>query len=179
MHEETFALCRCCEFFCNVVLAYGCCRTRHWEGEQWSTPESPTRTSTPRLNKRYPSGWVGCSTTCACWLSMHPPTSALQTNQTERWPPQPIVNQPMPSHKTSHPQNRLDRCHRVHPWKPRDNSCPTQPCNSHLTRLWSQMYYFTIALWFSIYVGETNMSYMCGQWMFTKAVVVDKVRHHI
>ena len=40
------------------------------------------------------------------------------------------------------------------------------------------MFYFTIALWFSIYVGKTNMSYMCGQWMFIKAVVVDKVRHH-
>ena len=77
------------------------------------------------------------------------------------------------------PQNRLDRCHRVCPRKPLDNSCPTQPCNFHLTRWWSQMYYFTIALWFSIYVGETNMSYMCGQWMFTKAVVVDMMRHHV
>ena len=42
----------------------------------------------------------------------------------------------------------------------------------HLTRFWSQMY-FTIALWFLIYVGETNMSYMCGQWMFIQAVVID------
>ena len=25
------------------------------------------------------------------------------------------------------------------------------------------MQYFTIALWFSIYVGETSVSYMCGQ----------------
>ena len=25
------------------------------------------------------------------------------------------------------------------------------------------MQYFTIALWFSIHVGETNVSYMCGQ----------------
>ena len=41
------------------------------------------------------------------------------------------------------------------------------------------MYYFTIALWFSIYVGETNMSYMCGQWMFIKAAVVDMMRHHV
>ena len=38
---------------------------------------------------------------------------------------------------------------------------------------------FTIALWFLIYVGETNMSYMCGQWMFIQAVVVDIMRHHV
>ena len=49
---------------------------------------------------------------------------------------------------------------------------------SHLTRFWSQMY-FTIALWFLIYVGEINMSYMCGQWMFIQAVAVDMMRHHV
>ena len=73
-----------------------------------------------------------------------PPSEPTKLNSSH---PQPIVPPPMPSHKTSHPQNRLDRCHRVCPRKPRDNSCSTQPCNSHLTRFWSQMY-FTIALWF-------------------------------
>ena len=164
--------------FCNVVLAYGCCRAQHWEGEQWSTPESPTRMNTPRLNKRYPPGWVGCSTTCACSLSMHPPTSPSEPTKPNGDPHNPLSTNQCLATRCPRPQNRLDRCHRVRPRKPRDNSCPTQPCNSHLTQWWSQMYYFTIALWFWIYVGETNMRYMCGQQMFIKAVVVDMMRHH-
>ena len=39
--------------------------------------------------------------------------------------------------------------------------------------------HFTIALWFLVYVGETNMSYMCGQLMCIETVVVAKIRHHI
>ena len=33
--------------------------------------------------------------------------------------------------------------------------------------------HFTIALWFSIYVGETNMSYMCGQSIAIGTVMVN------
>ena len=58
----------------------------------------------------------------------------------------------MPSHKTSHPQNRLDRCHRVRPRKPHDNSCPTQPCNSHLTRFRSQIYFYNSTLVFNLWL---------------------------
>ena len=39
--------------------------------------------------------------------------------------------------------------------------------------------FYNSTLFFLIYVGETNMSYMCGQWMFIQAVVVDMMRHHV
>ena len=39
--------------------------------------------------------------------------------------------------------------------------------------------FYNSTLVFLIYVGETNMSYMCGQWMFIQAVVIDIMRHHI
>ena len=35
--------------------------------------------------------------------------------------------------------------------------------------------HFTIALWFLVYIGETNMSYMYGQLMCIGTVVVDKI----
>ena len=39
--------------------------------------------------------------------------------------------------------------------------------------------FYNSTLVFLIYVGETNMSYMCGQWMFIQAVAVDMMRHHV
>ena len=38
-----------------------------------------------------------------------------------------------------------------------------KPCKLPPNTMMVPMQYFTIALWFSIYVGETNVSYMCGQ----------------
>ena len=39
--------------------------------------------------------------------------------------------------------------------------------------------FYNSTLVFLIYVGEINMSYMCGQWMFIQAVVIDMMRHHV
>ena len=50
-------------------------------------------------------------------------------------PPQPIVKQPTPNHKMSLPPN-VDQADATGSTRgsPATNSCPTQPCNSHLTQ---------------------------------------------
>ena len=66
MHEETFyALCRCCKF-CVMWFWHMAVAVLDTEKENTVPLESPTQMSTPRLNKRYPPGELGCSTTCAC-----------------------------------------------------------------------------------------------------------------